>query len=387
MKRARAVVLTSWPKTIGLGLPMMFLTALMLSGGKAPADPKRWLALIAVFVFTNVLFLLMLRRGKTDQPRATLFIVYALMFVFTFIAHLIELRGSMVLKAANVAACETPFCHMVIPMTLVPAAFTDSIIFPGRILGGFASIASMFVIWIGASLALGRGWCSWGCFFGGLDEGFSRLLKRPIIRKIDPKWSYVSFAVLLSIVLTSALWLYPTYCSWLCPYKAVTEFQEVTSARILVQTIIFVSLFLGLVILLPVLSKRRIQCGLFCPFGAFQSFTNKINPFEVRIDLEKCKSCQLCLKNCPTFSISEESLKEGRTRITCAKCGKCVDNCPTQAISYHVKGSPLSTRPYTARLLFLYPAFLFLTIMAGADVVEGVARLLNLVLHGSVLLT
>ena len=165
-------------------------------------------------------------------------------------------------------------------MTLIPAALTKTIIFPGMITGGYASIASMFVIWIGASLALGRGWCSWGCFFGGLDDAFSRLLKKPILPRIDRRWTYLPWAVLLAVVLTAAAFLSPTYCTWLCPYKAVTEFKEVTSFTILVQTIIFVSLFIALVVVLPLLTKRRIQCSLFCPFGAMQALTNRINAFD-----------------------------------------------------------------------------------------------------------
>ena len=129
----------------------------------------------------------------------------------------------------------------------------------------------MVVLWLGTSLALGRGWCSWGCFYGGLDEGFSRVLKKPVIKKIDRKWIYLPFAVLLVIVLTSALTLSPTYCEWLCPFKAVTEFAEVTSLTAVVQTVIFVSLFIGLVIVLPILIND------FQPLGSGESAS-----FELR---------------------------------------------------------------------------------------------------------
>jgi len=96
------------------------------------------------------------------------------------------------------------------------------------------------------------------------------------------------------------------------PYKAVTEFVEVTSIKTLIQTIIFVTLFIGLVIILPLLMKRRAQCGIFCPFGAFQSLTNKVSAFEVRIDQEKCTKCLRCALTCPTFSIDNESIGKGK---------------------------------------------------------------------------
>ena len=371
-----------WFKTFLLTLPMMLLTFAMLSHGKISSDPKSILALSATLLFFNALFFMMLYTGKTDKYRSILFITFAICFIVSFISHLIEMRGTMVLKAQNILEGETPFCHLVIPMTLIPLAFTRTIIFPGTIIGGFASVASMFVLWIGASLALGRGFCSWACFFGGLDDGFSRFMKKPLIKKIDAKWTYLPFAVLLVVALISAVMLNPTYCAWLCPFKTVTEFEEVTSFKILIQTIIFISLFIGLVIVLPILTKRRIQCGLFCPFGAFQSFTNKINPFQVRMNHERCVKCKRCIQTCPTFSINEESMNQGKTRFTCMKCGKCIDSCPKEAIYYHVKGTPFNLNLSTYRLLFLYPAFLFLATMAGGNVQDAIVRVIRLVATG-----
>jgi polyferredoxin len=327
----------------------------------------------------------MLTTGKTHRYRSLLFIILAVGFVITFITNLLETRGSMVLTDELAISGETPFCHLVIPMILIPAALTRTIIFPGSLLRGFASIGMMVVIWIGSSLALGRGWCSWACFYGGLDEGFSRLLKKPRIAHIDRKWVLLPYGVLLAVVLTSALTLSPTYCEWLCPFKAVTEFAEVTSFKAVVQTVIFVSLFIGLVIVLPLLTKRRIQCGLFCPFGAMQSFTNKLNIFGVRIDAAKCAQCKRCIRECPTFSLDESSLESGKPLMSCTKCGQCIDVCPKQAVSYHIKGTPLGVKPQVARVMFLFPATLLMASLGGGLIAGGLWRILKLVTTGSML--
>jgi len=356
----------------------------MLSGGRLPALTAERLALSLSLLFFNLLFHLMLRTGRTDRYRAILFITYSVAFVLSFITHLIEVRGSMALSGANLIEGETPFCHIVIPMTLIPAALTKTIIYPGTLTGVRASIAGMFVLWIGASLALGRGFCGWVCFFGGLEDGFSRLLRRPLIKRINPRWSYLPYAVLLVVVLTAAVTLSPTYCEWLCPFKTVTEYVQVTSVKVAIQTAIFLSLFVGLVIVLPILTKRRTQCGILCPFGAFQSATNKLNVFEVRIDRKECVECGLCARVCPTFSMDEASIKRGKSRISCMKCGKCMDACPRKAISYHVKGGT-GCGGMLPRLLFLYPAFLFLAVMAGRNVQEAILRVIRLVLTGSMI--
>ena len=372
-------------KSFLFALPMMLLTLMMMLGGRIPSDPQQLFVFAVTYLFFNVLFFLMLHTGKTDRYRAIAFITFSLLFVVSFVSHMFEARGSMSLSHEKIILCEVPFCHLVIPMTLIPAAFTKTIIFPGMITGGFASIASMFVIWIGASLSMGRGWCSWGCFFGGLDDAFSRILKKPLLGKIDPRWTYLPWAVLLAIVLTAAAFLSPTYCTWLCPFKTVTEFQAVTSFKILVQTIIFVSLFIALVIVLPVLTKRRIQCSLFCPFGPMQALTNRINVFDVRIDPDICTNCKRCVKACPTLSITEESVRAGRPLMSCMKCGTCVDVCPSGAAAFHVRGTPVGESRNFKRLLFLYVAFLFLATFSAGMIQDGLSRIIRLITTGSMI--
>jgi ferredoxin-type protein NapH len=369
-----------------LALPMLLLTALMTYGRlRETTDPELRFAMYMAYIFLNIIFFLMIYTGKTYTYRMVFFVVLSVTFVLSFITNLLVIRGSMALTQSNMLDGETPFCHMVIPMIIVPAALTRTIIFPGSMLTGFASIASMLIIWIGASLALGRGWCSWACFFGGLDEGFSRVLRKPIIKKIPDKWTYMPYAVLLIIVISSAATLSPTYCEWLCPYKTVTEFAKVDSLLVGVQTAIFLSLFFGLVVTLPVLTKRRTQCGLFCPMGAFQSFTNHINVFDVRIDRDKCIDCGRCINLCPTFSLDLSSVEKGRTRITCSKCGQCVDQCRKGAAVFHIRGTKVGVRPGLARLLLLYPAFLFGATFGLGMISGALCRIIRLITTGSMI--
>ena len=373
-------------KTLLVCFPMIIITILMLSAGKLPAEPTRLFAFLLTFVFINVIFFLMIRTGEIDRWRSILFVVYAVCFIISFISHLIEARGSMAVSQANMIEGLTPFCHIVIPMTLIPAALTKTIIFPGTIIGTKTAIAGMFILWIGSSLALGRGFCSWVCFFGGLDEGFSRLFKKARIKNINPKWTYFPYAVLLLIVLASALTLAPFYCQWLCPFKTVTEYPEITSIKTAIQAVIFVSLFIALVIVLPALTRRRAQCSLFCPFGAFQSFTNKINVFDVRVDPRKCIKCKKCIQTCPTFSINEETIAKGKTGMTCMKCGKCIDACQQKAIFYHIKGTPLTGGNVEIyRRLFIYPAFIFLSTMSGGYVQDAIVKMIKLITTGNMI--
>lgn len=375
----------SWRKAGLICLPMLFITALLLLYGKPLANPGKLLPAAITYLFVNATFFCMIYTGQTDKYRYRFFILVSLLFVVSFIANLIEVRGTMELSTANRLDGETPLCPLVIPMLIIPAALTNTIIFPGSLFAAHAGIAPMIVLWLGFSVALGRGWCSWICFFGGMDEGFSRLCRQQQISAIDKKWTALPWAVLLGIILTSAVTLSPTYCSWLCPFKTVTEFPAIESAKTALQAVIFTSLFISLVVVLPILTGRRTQCGLFCPFGAFQSLFNKVNIFEVRINRTACINCQLCLQQCPTFSIDEQSLQAGKTLLSCSKCSKCIDRCPKSAIAFHIKGTPLGVNPLTARILFLYPAFTFAAVIGGGCIYGGLERIFRLLFTGSMI--
>jgi polyferredoxin len=262
-------------------------------------------------------------------------------------------------------------------MMIIPAALTKSIIFPGSIIDGFANISTMVVLWSLATIALGRGFCSWGCFYGGWDDGFSRVRKKTYIRKINAIWRWMPFAALLLVAITAALTLVPTYCDWICPFKAVTEFEAITSVETVVKTIVFASLFLGLVIVLPILTRKRTQCSFLCPLGAVNSLSNKINPFVVKIDKNLCTDCMKCVDACPLFALTREGVKNGEVSMLCSKCGKCVDVCSQHAIHFGIRGVPVGRMVRFSRNTFLFVSYLFLAVFSAGSIYSLIQGILN----------
>jgi ferredoxin-type protein NapH len=361
-------------------LPMFILTFMFMSGGRPDfSDPADSMAFLIAFLLVNILYFFMHYTGKTDRYRVVLFIIFALTLSFTLIKNMIAVRNSMSFSQADILECRIPFCHLVIPMMILPAAFSKSIIFPGSILDGFANISSMVVLWSVATLVLGRGFCSWGCFYGGWDDGFSRIRKKPVIRKINEIWKWMPFAVLFMVAITAALSLVPTYCDWICPFKAVTEFEQVTSVESAAKAAVFFSLFAGLVVVLPVMTKKRTQCSYLCPLGAVNSLSNKITPFTVKIDKASCNECFKCVEVCPLFALSREDIREGKVSLFCSKCGKCVDACSRNAIHYGIKGIPAGTMKNFSRNLFLFVSFLFMAIFSAGAVISTLQSLLKLI--------
>jgi len=367
-------------KSLLYTLPMFLITFIFMTGGKPNfSDPSATLALVITFGLVNILYFMMHFTGRTDRYRAVLFIIFALSLSFTLIRNMLEMRHSMSFSQADLLECKIPFCHLVIPMMILPAAFTKSIIFPGSIINGFASISSMVVLWLVATIVLGRGFCSWGCFYGGWDDGFSRIKKRPVLRKINDLWRWMPFAVLLMVALTAAMTLMPTYCSWICPFKAVTEFEQITSVESVAKAGVFLSLFGGLVVVLPVITRKRTQCSFLCPMGALNTLSNKVTPFTVKIDKKVCTECFKCVDICPLFAISREDVKKGDISLFCSKCGKCVDGCSKKAIHFGIKGIPAGSMKNFSRNLFLFVSFLFLAVFSSGPIMNTLHNLFKLI--------
>jgi len=378
----RAVRKRSVSRSLWLTLPILLWALLMFSRTLAEPVPALRISAVVSMLFMVALFYLMMRTRQTHRWRRMFFVALAFLFPIGFIWELITLRGSMSIPLDQMIGGNTPFCFLAIPMILIPAALTRTIIFPGSILPSASnphSIAVMVALWLGATIVVGKGWCSYGCFFGGLEEGFAAIRKRPFLRKLDPRLRLGPWAVLAAIVLLSAATFEPVYCSWICPFKAVTEFRAVHSLQTAVQTFIFTALFLGLVIVLPLLTKKRTQCTFLCPFGAFQSIFNKVSVFDVRIRRDKCKECVLCRESCPTMSLDKGSLEHGEPMLSCMRCGACVDVCPRDAIVWHIKGTAIQAPPERARLLWLYGAWAFAVMFGGGIIANSLSKLVGLV--------
>ena len=240
-----------------LTLPMVLISMMMLSkGGAALASQSDCISYFITTLFYSGIFFMMLYKGAIDKWRAIAFSISAILFSVTFMHNLIDLRGSVTYSDEETMMCEIPFCHIVTTMVLIPAAIKQTIIFPGSILTGFASISSMLVIVFGASIILGRGFCSWGCFYGGWDDGFSRISRKPMIKKVNTTYRWFAFAMLIIMALWSAASIMPQYCNWLCPFKLVTERDAIVDTESLIKNIVMMTLFAVLVVILPLLTKR-----------------------------------------------------------------------------------------------------------------------------------
>jgi len=398
------------------------LNFFLLYNAKGISKISSWIVLF----YLTFGFYKLISTGKISFYRKFLFIFGALTFFPSFIGLLIESRGEMALTYRQILLNETPFCHIVFPMVIFPYILEKVLIFPARLTGDFASFYSMLVIITISILTVGRGWCSWVCFYGGWDECLSTIPKKAIIKIEDKnkRLRYFNFVMLTVIILGSLATFSVIFCQWFCPWKLITEYEKIVDLRTFLAFILMILLFFILVIVFPYLTKKRIQCMSYCPFGALQSLTDRISFFRIKIDSNLCKGCLICAKNCPTMSIDENSILEKKPKvlITCTKCGECIQICPQKAIRYDYFFKPsnlilnqvetndqlknkkleygrkkilkniFKTFLFTlneikeVKVLFPFSGWILGSIVMGGFMVDTITRILNIFINGSFLL-
>ncbi len=282
----------------------------------------------------------MIRTGKISKWRSVMFIAIAWLFLFNKVFRgLIDVPIMVSYGEAfsGGEAQEVPDCHIAIGSSILNYGYQQYLAVKSGQWSDWGPLSLGF-LWIVVPLIFGRSWCSWGCFYGGLDEGFSRILRRPLLRwfKLPGKIRDLPAAILLFMVLISLTTMVPAFCLWVCPLKLTTEFLDPNDSVRKIQLAIFASLGVGAIVLIPVLTKKRLFCGLICPFGAWQALVGRINPFKVSIDSDKCTMCQKCMRACPTFAISKEDMDARSIGPYCNNCGECIGDCPHEAIRYTV---------------------------------------------------
>ncbi len=312
-----------------------------------------------VIVGTALTFFI-LWTGKVNLLRMVTFVVMdGLIFTIALsLEHEVH-RGSILLTDQILNSASAPICPITIPFVAVPYFTEGKMVFPSPV----SSLFAVLFMWLGLVLILGRGWCGWICFFGWMDQFFASLLKKPIIPlENPPKWAKLfPYALMLFLVLVSAVFLIPVFCAFMCPLRIIYDPPGVTTTFQWITALIFVTGGLIFLVIGPLLTKKRLFCSFICPLMPANTLIGVINPFKVKINTSLCKRCGLCVKSCELFAITKESLAKGKTTIECAKCGKCMDKCPAGAIDYK-----LMFTDQRIRLCFIPLAVIFnLLIVSG----------------------
>ncbi len=178
---------------------------------------------------------------------------------------------------------------------------------------------------------IGRGSCGWFCPFGWFQE---LVYKLPVPKlRLPNRFNWTRYIVLVVLVLIIPfLTREPWFCK-LCPAGALEAAIPValtsSDIRALIGTMYWVKIFIFGGLLAWMTTTQRPFCRWICPLGALWSPFNPVSAFQLDVDLDNCKKCDLCRAACPV----DIRVYENPVSDACIRCLQCVEVCPTQCIT------------------------------------------------------
>jgi polyferredoxin len=171
--------------------------------------------------------------------------------------------------------------------------------------------------------------CSWGCQIGTLQDLIFRLNRDSKDR--NGLFGQIKIPFIISNTIRMSFFLLLIFMAFIWSLDIV---EVIDPFKIFKPHVIGVAgaIFIGLVLLLSLFAYRP-WCHFFCPFGLVGWLAEKISLFKIKVDYEKCISCEACSKACPS-TVMDAILKQDRIIPDCFSCGTCIETCPADAISF-----------------------------------------------------
>ncbi len=312
--------------------------------------------LIIALLWCFVLGCFYWRLERSDRPEKVR-TFYFLSLAFFFLSGL-HMRGFQAGGKTDIQ----PYCHLSLSGNILSIGYQQVEAFLNSTYGRYGFLG-LGIFWLLVLFICGGGFCSRVCFFGGWDDAFSRILKKPFLRlplKTRPR--EFQLALFLFLAFMSFSRQESEFCLWLCPFKTQGEILDPSSRIYAAQMAAYALVAAVFVVILPILTRKRTFCSTLCPFGALTPLVQKWSPYQVKVDPDSCTSCGLCEAECPSFAIetvkkrtssagnkveetvsSQTALKRKdiyETKITryCTLCLKCVPACPKGGISVVTAG-------------------------------------------------
>lgn len=226
-----------------------------------------------------------------------------------------------------------PYCHLALAGNALRIIHQQYLAMAGGTWGDFG-ILGLGIAWLAIILAAGGGFCSWICFFGGVDDGLSALPRRArwkVPRFFHPR--EFQLALLAFLAWMSFSMMEPVFCRWLCPFGPGEGVLSRSDAGFSLQTTSMVVVGAVFLVFLPLLTKKRAFCATICPFGAIPPLLRGLSPHRVTIDPEKCRGCGACVRECPSFAV-DRGPRGGKPVINrfCTGCIRCQPACRNGAV-------------------------------------------------------
>lgn len=332
----------------------LLLTVAAVGGGAVVVRLPWPVALVIgmLYVAIYLLVVLSVEEGRIRRLRRFLLVGWGLLLEIGLVVSAVLIRGTTSYTPEvwqNTVG--TPICNIG-NLWIITGLLTRGQMLLGTTMLGFLSTTAA---WLGLTLVFGRGWCGWFCYLGVPAEigtllrrrrwGRGRLWRAIRRNRLPSQWSYFRHAILFSSVLLSAWLVTPAFC-WICPIRVLFDQWELRFDLLNVVTAgTGILLFLGTMVVGPMLTGKRVWCAYFCPLGAATSMLAWLRAkvglptVTARISADKCLGCETCVSAC-TFNVLSPDMvaaaagdTDVRASAECTACGDCVSACPEGAIT------------------------------------------------------
>ncbi|MCF8226867.1 MAG: 4Fe-4S binding protein [Bacteroidales bacterium] len=289
--------------------PIILLERFVKNGG--------WIEIIFVALYGGFLAYKMQQPGNSARWRLLSWNIFTIVF---FSQLLLGLLGyEKFLMTGNL--------HLPIPMMILG----------GPVYRGELSI--MTILFLSTVVLTGPAWCSHLCYFGSIDNLFSKY-KKPV--KAPVKWlNGIKFSMLAGVILVILV------LRWL-------------KIDLLTATLIAGGFGIAGLLISVFISPKKgkmMHCLAWCPIGTIVNYSRFVNPFRMYIDRQSCTLCNVCSSHCRYDALNRGDIESGKPGITCTLCGDCVSSCHAGSIKYRF----FRMNPESSRRLYF-----FLTISAYA---------------------
>jgi polyferredoxin len=161
----------------------------------------------------------------------------------------------------------------------------------------------------------GRGWCGYACWTAMVLD----LLPYKIPQQPRKKYGYVRYIVfLLSLLFVVAIIL-----------SNVPNADKIMFWSFIIGNLLYFGIGIGLAYLWK---DNRAFCKYICPITVFLKPASYFSLVRVKIDKEKCISCNKCKKVCPMNVDMTDNSRKRINGTECILCFNCINACPKEAL-------------------------------------------------------